>query len=142
MRGNWTPDAGRSEEFQIRYAFAAMEADNRTRQFHDAHEAYSDFVTQVLDKIAAKLENKESNGNLGCGSTSCPADKAKKKYPTPHKLLPRLYATSQRLSRYLWGHQSKWRKPIMTSKYALMFKNQSLTHKEAAAQLKPDQFTY
>jgi len=141
MRGNWTTKAGRSEDFQARYAFAAMDADGRTRQFHDSHEAYSDFCTKVLDKIAAKLEKDESNGNIGCGP-KCPAQKAKKKYPTPHKLLPRLFATSQRLSRYLWGTPRKWRKPIMTSKYSLMYKNRKLTHQEAAGQLKPDEFTY
>jgi len=142
MRGSWQTTAGRTENFQINYAFAAMEADSRTRQFHDSHEAYSDFATKVLDKIAAKLDKKESNGNVGCGQTTCPAEKAKKKYPTPHDLLPRIHATSARLSRYLWGTPRKWRKPIMTSKYALMYKNQNLSHQDAAGQLKPDQFIY
>jgi hypothetical protein len=142
MRGNWTADAGRSEDFQARYAFAAMDAESRTRQFHDSHEAYSDFATNVLDKIAAKLDNKEKNGNMGCGNAKCPGEQAKKKYPTPHKVLPRILQSAARLSRYLWGSPRKWRKPIMTSKYSLMYKNRKLTQTDAADQLKTTNFTY
>jgi hypothetical protein len=140
MRGNWTPDAGRSGDFQVRYAFAAMDAEGSTRQFHDSHKSYSDFAIKVLDKIAAKLDGKEHEGNLGCGDPKCSAEKAKKPYPVPIYVGPRILGVSQRLSRYLYGSPRKWRMPIMTSKFSLMYKNRKLTQAQATAALSPDNF--
>jgi hypothetical protein len=138
MRGNWT---FRTPDFQNRYAFAAMQVDSQTRQFHDAHKAYSDFVVNVLEKIAARLEKIETDG--GCGDPDCSMKGTKKKpFPTPVDLLPRVYGVSQRLSGYLWGNAKKWKKPLFTSRFALMYKNKRLTQEQAVEQLNPENFTY
>jgi len=136
LRGNWT---NRTEAFQNRYSFAAMDADSRTRQFHDSHKAYNDFVTNVLDKIAARLKQIETKG--GCGNPDCSMKGKTKPFPPPN-LLPRVHGISRRLSSYLWGTARNWRKPIFTSKFALMYKNRKLTQADAQAQLNPDQFVY
>lgn len=142
MRGNWKLDAGRTEDFQARYAFAAMDAAGRTRQFHDSHKAYNDFAIQVMDKISAKLDSKELAGNMGCGHKNCVAEKATKKYPVPAGLLARVNTSSSRLAAYLFGSPRNWRKPIMTSKFSLMYKNRSLTHETATEALETKNFVY
>jgi len=46
------------------------------------------------------------------------------------------------LSGYLWGTAKNWRKPIFTSRFALMYKNRKLTQKDARAELKTNEFQY
>jgi len=138
MRGNWKIEDGRTPDFQVRYAFAAMDAAGRRRQFHDSHKAYSDFAVKVLDKISAKLDNQESMGGLGCSDEDCVGKKAKKKYPTPFGLLSRVHASSKRLAGFLMGDARKWKMPIMTSKFSLMYKDRRLTHDEARDLLDPE----
>lgn len=135
--GTWT---SRTADFQKRYAFACMEACRKRRQFHDRHPAYSDFVVAVLDKIAAKLDAKPAS-KKGCGHKNCAAGK-RKPYAPPYRVLPRLVTLAARLRNYLWGAPRTWRKPLMTSRFALMYKNQNLTQDEARDQLSTDQFSY
>ena len=135
MRGNWT---GQLPDFQKAYAFAAMDADAVRRQFHDSHKAYSDFAVKVLDKIAAKLDGQLEAGKVGCDDKYCLA-KGGEPYPTP-EIMPRILATGARFAKCLWGDAATWRKPIFTSKYALMYQNRSLSHAQAQAELSPDLF--
>jgi hypothetical protein len=137
MRGDWTT---RTEDFQNRYAFAAMRADSKTRQFHDAHKAYSDFVINVLEKIATKLDAIEKKG--GCGDDDCVMKGKSKPFPVPVSLLPRVHGVARRLAGFLHGNAKDWRKPVFTSKFALIYKNKSLTQAQAVEQLNPDNFVY
>lgn len=134
FRGNWTAEAGRTANFQRNYAFAAMQADTRTRQFHDAHKAYSAFATKVMNKVSSKLDERPAR-EMGCDDEDCQAGK-KRPFAPPIGLRARIHAVSGRLSRYLWGHPSKWRKPIFTSRFAIMFQRQSFTQDAARAALK------
>ena len=135
MRGSWT---GKTPDFQKQYAFAAMDADAVRRQFHDSHKAYSDFAIKVLDKIAAKLDGQLQTGMVGCDDEDCIA-KEGKPYATP-QILPRILSSGARFAKCLWGDSATWRKPIFTSKFALMYQNRSLTHVQAKEELSPDLF--
>jgi len=126
--------------FQREFAFACMEADTGKRQFHDRHPAYSKFVVKVLNKIAAKLEVKETPG---CGHKNCTAGN-KKPFAPPYELNMKLDGVSGRLRKYLKGDESKWRKPLMTSRFALMYHNRAsipgMTQDQARAELSVDNF--
>lgn len=135
MRGNWTTQ---KPDFQKSYAFAAMDADAVRRQFHDSHKAYSEFAIKVLDKIAAKLDGQLQAGKVGCDDKYCLA-KEGKPYPTP-EIMPRILATGGRFAKCLWGDSATWRKPIFTSKFALMYQNRNLTHAQAQNELSPELF--
>ncbi len=135
MRGKWTTQ---TPDFQRHYAFAAMDADSVRRQFHDSHKAYSDFIVKVLDKISAKLDSQLQAGIVGCDDEDCSA-KEGKPYPTP-MVRPRIIGTGGRVARWLYGEADKWKKPLFTSKFSLMYQNRKLTHAEAAAELSPDNF--
>lgn len=124
--------------FQTRYAFGAIVADKKKRQFHDRHAAYSDFVVKVLDKIATKLEMHPSPG---CGKKHCGGSKAKP-YDPPYSLLARLMDVALRLERKVTGDSRKWKEPVFTSRFALMFKNRGLSQDQARKQLETDQFIY
>ncbi len=120
LKSNWKPADGRTVGFQERYAFAAMDADGPTRQFHDAHKAYNSFAIKAMDKIAAKLDEAPAR-EKGCGEEDCMAGK-KKPFAPPLGLMERIHATSGRLATYLHGDCTKWKMPIMTSRFALMYK--------------------
>ena len=124
--------------FQRGYAFACIEADSKNRQFHDRHPAYSEFVVKVLNKIAAKLEVNEIPG---CGKKNCGGAKTKP-FDPPYALEQRLRAISSRLVQYLWGEETSWRKPIMTSRFALMYQKRALrmSQSQARKELKVDNF--
>lgn len=132
---SWT---AKSPAYQKEFAFACMEADPSKRQFHDRHPAYSDFVVKVLNKIAAKLEVNEAPG---CGKKNCSAGN-EKPFAPPMMLRPRLNRVSERLRKYLKGDESKWRKPIMTSRFALMYHKRASNMSQAQArnELKVDNF--
>ncbi len=136
--GNWT---ARSPRFRSDYAFASMRAAGGTRQFHDRHAAYSDFVVQVLNKIAAPLDARVG-GSAGCGEDECPGNKKKKPFDPPYNVLPRLYALAQRLQGRLTGGARGWQKPIITSRFALMYKVRLLTEDAARDALRKVNFTY
>jgi hypothetical protein len=108
---------------QADYAFAAIKATKDRRQFHDAHPAYNEFVTKVLDKISEKLDAKIRNGGSpGCGKTDCAGDTTmKKKYDPPIRLMARLAGVTERLEGYLVGQPSGWKMPIYTSRFSLMY---------------------
>jgi len=134
----WTTRAG---SFQNAYAFAAMEA-NDVRQFHDAHLAYSEFVLKAMNRLAQKLKRK--GPDLGCGKKRCPASN-KKPYPPPYFLVPRLHAIGARLANYLIGDPAKWRRPLFTSRFALMFQSKKvqktdMSQAEATDQLDVSRF--
>jgi hypothetical protein len=131
-----------SENFKKAYAFGAMKATSSLRQFHDRHPAYSDFVVKVLDKIALKLEQKKSNTNYpGCGRDDCGGTR-KKPYEPPYGLLSRLEGVALRLEGYLTGSERTWRKPIITSRFSLMYKKRErgMTEDEAREELKVESF--
>lgn len=109
--------SAKTPAFQKAFAFACMEADSGKRQFHDRHPAYSKFVIKALNKVAAKLEVKESPG---CGKKNCSAGN-EKPFAPPYSLNIRLDGISGRLRKYLRGDETKWRKPLMTSRFALMY---------------------
>ena len=129
---SWT-----DQQFQTRYAFACMTADEKDRQFHDRHPAYSDFVVNVLNKIATKLE--KSRKDDGCGKKNC-GGAGEKKYDPPYGLLPRLYGVALRLEKKLTGTCTRWQKPVMTSRFALMYKTRGITQAEARKQLQTKQY--
>ena len=129
------------ESFQTRYAFNAMVCDTKKRQFHDRHAAYSDFVVNVLNKIASKLQVREPD--LDCGKKGClGATKVKGKYAPPYGLISRIDGVALRLERKLTGDSRRWKKPVMTSRFANMFCNRGLSQDDARAQLETDQFVY
>lgn len=138
LPGHTAASAWSNPNFQMRYAFSAIIADRKKRQFHDRHAAYSDFVVKVLDKIATKLE---VHPLPGCGKKHCGGSKAKP-YDPPYSLLPRLVSVALRLEGKVTGDSRKWREPIMTSRFALMFKNRGLSQDQARALLETNQFTY
>lgn len=129
-----------SPGFQGQYAFAAMLADGQGRQFHDRHNAYSGFVVKVLDRIAATLDSKETPG---CGKRNCGGGK-QKPFDPPYGLVNRIRALAGRLRPRLLGGSDTWEAPIMTSRFALMLKNQAsgMTQAEARAALKASRFDY
>jgi hypothetical protein len=131
--GGWT---GTGPAFQMKYAFAAMASSTPNRQFHDRHNAYSKFVVNVLDAIAAKMEAKGTDAPPGCGNANCGGGKREKPYDPPFGLIARLDGVAGRLKRKLQGDQSGWEMPIFTSRFALMFKTQPMTQEEARAALR------
>jgi hypothetical protein len=126
-----------NETFQKDYAFVCMTSDTKDRQFHDRHPSYSDFVINVMNKIATKLE-KERKDN-GCGKTDC-GGAGKKKYDPPYELLERINGVASRMASKLVGSARKWKPPVMTSRFALMYKNRGLTQSQARAQLRKEEF--
>lgn len=133
---NW---GGRSAKYQKEYAFASMEADQKARQFHDRHPAYSDFVVKVLDKIAARLDAR-LNGSAGCGKSNCPGNKKDPPFDPPYHLLDRINAVAARFESKLYGSPRFWKKPLMTSRFALMYKDRQLTEDEAREALNVNNF--
>lgn len=117
------------------YAFGFMAT--RKVQFHDRHPAYSDFVINTLNKIAARLdEEANKQKGKGCGEKDCGGAKgADGKFDPPYQILSRIDATARRLKGYLIGKSDKWRMPVMTSRFSVMYKA-SVTEEEARAALR------
>jgi hypothetical protein len=105
---------------QAGYAFAAMQADTKHRQFHDAHKAYSDMVWNALEKISKKLDSMEEK--KGCGKKNCPLEKSKP-YDPPYLVLEQLKGVARRLKRKVYGDSKDWQAPLMTSRFAQMYKS-------------------
>lgn len=91
------------------FAFAAMEAWGA--QFHDAHETYSEFVKDSLNKIADKLRANET--------LWCPEQKKKNKdKPTQmFEIVGRLNTVSARMKRMLVFPTTGWKINIYTSRF-------------------------
>lgn len=121
-----------SASVQEGYAYAAMAADKKERQFHDAHKAYSDMVWTALDKISAKLDAIVQA--KGCGDVDCAGTK-QKPYDPPYKVLGQLEGVTGRLRKMLWGPPDKWKAPVMTSRFALMYKSGGMTQEQARQDL-------
>ncbi len=95
------------------YTRAVMDKTNR--QFHDAHEDYSDFVVKTLDKIHVDILLFESKDCDDCKSNSG-------KLPAPHQLVGRLNGVSQRVETHLLGGPMGWKDPLFTSPHAKAYK--------------------
>jgi len=104
------------------YAFAAIEAWGA--QFHDAHESYSTFVMQGLNKIFQKLEKNED--------VWCPEAKKKDEPPDKRKpmyvLVSRLNTVSSRMRQMLVAPSTNWKKNIYTSRFSLAYMAVKKTH--------------
>ncbi|MDF1553071.1 MAG: AHH domain-containing protein [Deferrisomatales bacterium] len=121
---------------QAEYAFKCMDLAVQHRQFHDAHTSYNEFVINVLDKIAKKLDDGAKAGKPGCGKKNCQGGSGSSKpYNPPTNLIARLNGVAQRLENHLCGHPSTWKMPIYTSRFALMYQ-QNISEKKAAKMLK------
>jgi len=120
--------------FRKEYAVAAMKADSRGRQFHDSHRAYSRFVIQCLNKIAAELEARPG-GSAGCQDEKCPGKRKEPPFDPPYMIMLRLEELARRLSERLVGSVETWEIPLMTSKFALIFQK-NLSEQEAREALK------
>ncbi len=127
--------SGSGQAFQMKYAFAAMACSRPQRQFHDRHNAYSEFVVNVLDAIAEKLEARSPAELPGCGKDNC-GGKKKKPYDPPYGLLSRLDGVAGRLKLKLQGKESNWEMPIFTSRFGVMYKSQPMTQEEAREALR------
>ncbi len=139
LPGHTAASSWSNEGFQTRYAFNAIVADLKKRQFHDRHAAYSDFVVNVLNKISTKLDAHVPKP--GCGKKNCGGAKAKP-YDPPYALLARLEAVALRLEKKVTGDSRRWNEPVMTSRFALMFANRGLSQDDARKLLETDQFIY
>ena len=117
---------------QLSYSYAAMAADTKMRQFHDAHKAYSDMVWNALVKISEKLDDLEEK--KGCGNKNCPLNRSKP-YEPPYFLRERLIGVADRLRMKLWGDPKKWQAPLFTSRFALMYKIQGKDQEKARQKL-------
>jgi hypothetical protein len=100
------------------YAFAAIKA--WSAQFHDAHEDYSTFVTDVLDKIFQKLEKSES---IWCPQAKKEDEDDPEKKKPLYILVNRLHTVSARMRRMLVFPTSNWKKNIWTSRFSLQYIN-------------------
>lgn len=98
--------------FVHRYTYAVMEHTNR--QFHDAHEDYSNHVIKVLNKIMVNLVVISSHHCEKCREARAGGGKL----PPPHTLVGRLNLVSQRLRNFLVGGPLQWRPPLFTSPHA------------------------
>ncbi len=130
--GNYAvrPWKSKSKEFKRAYAFAAMRATGT--QFHDAHEEYSVFVRNVLNKIKDKVDEQE---DLWC----LEAKRQKKRAKSPEErkplypLVSRLHTVSARMSAMLTGGPVAWKVNIWTSTYALELMMEERPHLRAVA---------
>lgn len=117
----WGPDgakfvAGNPGLLPKDFAFAAMK--KWRTQFHDAHEDYSNFVKDGLDKVFEKLEAKK---DIWCPE----AKKKKKKKPEEREpiyaLVQRLNTISARMKKMLVFPTTNWKSNIYTSRFVVMF---------------------
>ena len=110
----WSP---LPEAFQLTYAWTGIQAWNA--QFHDAHEAYSNFVIKILDTIFDKLEMTED-------AAWCPEAKKKEDAKPDERsplypLVGRLNTVSSRMRRMLVAPSSAWKKNVWTSRFSLLY---------------------
>lgn len=126
--GSWT---GMSERVRRAYAFDAMRA--MRRQFHDRHPAYSEWVVQALNKIASKFESGQSQPK-DCGQPGC-AGARKKPYGPAHGALTRMHELEIRLHGLVVADPQDWRKPVLTSRYALMLHDSTMQADAARREL-------
>lgn len=127
-------DWGVNEKIQYDYAKEAMEAAG-SRQFHDAHKAYSDMVWNALVKISEKLKVVEKNGKCPEGRKNCPLENPEdNKYDPPYLVRDQLRQISKRLKGRLTKDRKSWQNPLVTSRFALMY-SEDIKEKEAKEKL-------
>jgi hypothetical protein len=115
LPGNYAvrPWSAKGESTKREYAFAAIEAYGR--QFHDAHEVYSNFVLECLDDIYLKLK---MGKNLWCEESS----KKDKKKGNLYMLVARLHTVSTRMATLLrFPCKGKWKSNVYTSRFDLEY---------------------
>jgi hypothetical protein len=91
-------------------------------QFHDRHEPYSNFVLEVLEKMASNFKHATKVNIMKGECKQCEKRRDKIKemgIPTPMGLVGRLNHTSRRMAGFLGG--SSWRANIYTSGWGLAF---------------------
>ena len=105
------------------YAFEAMNRSPETRQFHDAHNPYSNWVSKALLKIYEKMQQRITDTEYpGCDEENCAGNKRKKKpYDPPLDLEPRLEGVATRLKSKLKGNPKRWQTPLFTSNFARLY---------------------
>jgi len=96
---------------QHRITVIAMQ--HTRRQFHDAHEPYSNFVSKCLDKICEKVIT--TAGKHDCKT---PVEQMAKPWQAPFSLCGRLDGLSARLRGLVTCPPKQWRDPVFTSAHA------------------------
>lgn len=96
------------------YAFAAIRIGKA--QFHDTHEIYSDFVLDVLDLLAAKMDQVQ---DIWCSEAGHKPDKPEERQMK--MLVFRLNTVSRRMKRLLYNPGKHWKSNIYTSRYSKQF---------------------
>jgi len=109
-----------------KYAFASINAWGA--QFHDAHEDYSTFVTDALDKLKTKLDKGEA---IWCPKAKKQDDDPEKRSPL-YVLVNRLHTISGRMRSMLTFPTKKWKRNIWTSAYSLLYINEQPHRKKAS----------
>jgi hypothetical protein len=122
--GVWLPGnyavsgwSGKADAFKTEYSQSAIE--RWRRQFHDAHEKYSEFVLEALEKVYEKIDS------VWC--VACPEAQQQKEKPTPEErpplraLVARLNTISGRMRRMLVAPTANWKKNVYTSSRSLTY---------------------
>jgi hypothetical protein len=104
------------------YANAAIQV--WRAQFHDAHEAYSDFVMKVLNKLYQKLKAGE---DLTCPEGKKRKDKKPEESSPLYVLVARLDTVSSRMRRMLVAPSTNWKKNVWTSSLSLSYMSDKTT---------------
>jgi hypothetical protein len=139
LPGNSGASSWSNPPWQDAYACMAMFADKKGRQFHDRHPAYSDFVVNCLNKVAEKIESQLKPGT-GCGDKNCSTAR-QKPYEPPYGLIARLVDISRRLEAKLAGDPTKWKEPVVTSRFVLVYKDK-ISQADARERLRTGNFDY
>ena len=100
------------------YAFASIDAWGG--QFHDAHEDYSTFVKDALNKLKIKLDKGD---NIWCPKAKKQEDDPEKRSPL-YVLVNRLHTISGRMRSMLVFPTTNWKINIWTSEFSLLYMQQ------------------
>ena len=103
---NWSGLEEVHSDWQLHYVAAACKVTRA--QFHDTHEAYSNNVKDLLNKIEAKVLAHQEN------CEDC-AGKLGQEVPPPYVIKARLYAISAALRERVVGMPAAWKLPWFTS---------------------------
>ncbi len=124
LPGNYAvrPWKGREPEFQKAYAFLAMH--DTKRQFHDAHEKYSEQVLGALNELEKLMKKMKNKGCPMCKEGGKAGD-------PPYHLNARLNAISRWLRGHLKSKPKKWKANITTSSWCSDYKTFIGTKSEA-----------
>ncbi len=87
-------------------------------QFHDAHEDYSNFVKDGLDKIFDKLAAQK---DLWCPDAKKKENKPPEEKEPIYSLVHRLNTVSSRMKKMLVFPTSNWKINIYTSRFVTLY---------------------